>query len=783
MPDERQRGPWVGSPVLRVEDGRYLRGTARYVDDINLPGMMHMVFVRSALPHARIRSVDAARARELSGVSAVVTGAELAPVCPPLIAQMNRPESVPVTREVLAIRTVRFVGEPIVAVAASTRAVAEDAAALVEVDYEPLRHVVDAEAALAEGAPQLHDDVPGNNAGHVEFTAGDVEAGFSGAYRVFSKRFYAARHAAAPLETRAAIAHWDDAADELTLWTSSQAPHLARTAIAHHLGLPETRVRVISPAVGGAFGSKGFVTVEEYAAIALSQMTGHPVKWVADRYEDLTGGSHAKELIVQLEIAVDDDGRFRAFRGHYIGNGGAYSLPFTTALMDPLHAATLLPSLYAVGACAYSIDAALTNKTWSAAYRGVGMTSGHTARELLIEEIARDLDIDPVELRLRNCIPSHPYRSATGMEYDGGSYAEAVVRAQQLLDYKEFRIEQAADRARGKFRGVGFSPFVEPTGFGSAIAQACGLTSTFFDTVRVTVEPDGSVVVSTGLHSHGQGHETMLAQVTADALGVGVGDVRVLFGDTARDVYGSGTYASRSAVIGGGAARRAALEVRAKLLRIFGSELEVHPRDVDISDGVASVKGSPDVRMTVPELAAKAYWGALERQGDVDPTLTATRHYDPPQTYSNGVVAAIVDVDIETGLVHVERCIAVEDCGVIVNPMIVDGQMAGAVAQGIGAALYEECLYDDDGQPRFATLMDYLYPLATDLPTIELEHLQTPSPVTEGGFKGMGEGGTIAAPAAIVNAIYDALQPFAVKIDRTPVTPAYLIDRLSAAGG
>ena len=361
------------------------------------------------------------------------------------------------------------------------------------------------------------------------------------------------------------------------------------------------------------------------------------------------------------------------------------------------------------------------------------------------------------------------------MRYDGGSYAESIQLACDKIGYDEFRERQRAERDTGRYLGIGISPFVEPTGFGSAIARACGLAGTFFDTVSVTVEPDGSVVVTTGLHSHGQGHATTFAQVTADSLGVTPDDVRVNFGDTARDVYGSGTYASRSAVIGGGAAKRAASDVKEKLIRVFSHAMEVDPADVELVDGEASVKGSPDKRMTVAEIAARAYWGAHDRPDDgVDPGLTATRHYDPPETYSNGVIAAIVEVDVETGVVSIERCVAIEDCGTVINPMIVDGQVAGAVAQGIGAALYEECSYNEDGNPTFGSLKDFLYPSTMEVPRIEIHHLETPSPVTEGGIKGMGEGGTVAAPAAIVSAVYDALEPFNVAIDRNPVTPPYL---------
>jgi CO/xanthine dehydrogenase Mo-binding subunit len=779
---DRGRPRFVGTRIPRFEDPRFLQGRATYVDDIVVPGMVHAAFVRSPLAHARILSVDTTEAEAHPGVRAVLTGEDLRELAAPLISVMERPESVAVTRHILPFEKVRFVGEPVVAIVADSRAIAEDAAGLVDIEYEMLEHVVDASAALADGAPLLHDDVPGNNVGHITFSGGDVEAKFGAAHRVFAKRFYATRQAAAPLECHAAIADWDTYTGEVTLHASMQSPHLARGAIAHHLGIPQTHVRVVSPAVGGGFGSKNLVAVEEYALLYLSRLTRRPVKWTADRQEEFVGGTHAKEMQMELEIAVDENNRFLAFRGHYIGDGGGYGLPFVTPLMDPLHAATLLPSLYAIDACAWTVDAALTCKSWGAPYRGVGMTSGHSAREALIDEIAEELQIDPLQLRLDNCIGDAPYRSATGMSYDGGSYAATVQKARELLDYDAFRLRQPADHDAGRYRGISISPFVEPTGFGSRIARACDLRAAFFDLVSVTIEPDASVTVTTGLHSHGQGHETSIAQATADALGVNPSKIKVLYGDTARDVYGSGTYASRSAVIGGGAAMRAARAVRAKLVTLAAHKLETDESDIEICDGRVWSINDPSRETTVEVLVAAAYWGWDDRPNEeFDPGLTATRHYDPPETYSNGAIGAIVEVDVETGVVTIERIVVVEDCGQMLNPMIVDGQIAGAVAQGVGTALYEECYYDVDGQPKFATLMDFLYPSTTELPMIEIAHLTTLSPVTEGGIKGMGEGATIATPAAVLGAIHDALRAFRVKLDRTPVTPAYLLERIETA--
>jgi carbon-monoxide dehydrogenase large subunit len=779
--EEVAHGGYIGAPLPRLEDARFLTGTARYVDDVELSNMLHAAFVRSPFPHARIAGIDSEQARTLPGVTLVLTGEDLRDDAPVLISKMDRPESRPVERRILPIDKVRYVGEAVVAIVAESRAVAEDACELVEIEWEPLPPVVDAEAALEAAAPVLHDDLGDNNIAHAFDEGGDVERALRESKHVFSKRFYAGRHHAAPLEGRAAVVSWNVLTDEITMWSSSQMPHMARMFIAPLIGVPERNLRVIAPAVGGGFGSKSNIAIEEFVLFHLARRVGRPVKWVADRYEELASAAHAKEMWILLDIGVDDDGRFTAFRGHYIGNVGGYSLFPWTGFIDPLHAATLLPSLYDVRNVRWEVDTALTNKCWSAPYRGVGMTSGHTAREVLIDEIARALDIDPVELRIRNCIPSEPYSSAIGMNYDGGSYAESIRRAQELVDYERFRSEQRGLREDGRYVGIGFSPFVEPTGFGSDVAKACGLPAEFFDAATITVTPDGSVNVSTGLHSHGQGHETTFAQIAADTLGVKLEDVKVTFGDTGIDPFGSGTYASRSAVVGGGAVMRAARDVRRKLLELAAHAMEASPDDMELVDGVAHVRGAPQHTMTVADIAGFAHFGGHRRPEGLEPALTATRSYDPPETYANGTVVAVVEVDAATGVVHLLRLIAVEDCGVMLNPLVVDGQIAGAIAQGIGAALYEECIYDDSGQLLTGTLMDYLYPTTMQVPDIEIDHFETPSPRTEGGIKGLGEGGTIAAPAAVVSAVADALVPFGVTIDRTPVTPAYLLEQIVRA--
>jgi carbon-monoxide dehydrogenase large subunit len=761
---------YVGQSLPRVEDPRLLRGGARYSDDVQVAGMLHVAFVRSPFGHARIVRVGVERAQELPEVAAVVTAADL-PDELAIVTTSIRPEARAGRRPLLPRDRVRYVGEPVAAVVASSRYAVEDACELAEVEYEPLEGVVDAEQALADGAPLLHEPDGDNNFAHIEYEHGDVDGAFAQAAHVFRKRFHFGRTHAAPLEGRAGIADWDSVTGDLTFWSSSQIPFLLRSMLASLYGLPESRVRVLVPAVGGGFGLKVHLFVEDAILPFLSRAVGTPVKWVEDRYEHLAASGHSKEVVCSFELAVADDGRFLGLRGRVVGDGGAYQGHPWSSLIDPLPAASMLPGVYTVDAVRYEVDAPATNKCPSTAYRGVGWTPGHTAREALIDDAARALGTDPVELRLRNCLPDgRSHVSATGCRYDGGSYSQSIRRACELVGYEEFRKRQVRLRAENRYVGVGFSPFVEQGGWAAEIASDQGFAgSAYLDAVCITVQPDGSVTVATGLQSSGQAHDTTMAQLAADGLGVRFEDVRVLQGDTATTAYSTGSWGSRTAVVGGGAVLRASDDVREKLLRIAADEMEASVEDLEIFDGVVTVKGSPDRSLTVAEVAAAAYSGRAPE--GVEPALTATRSYDPPATYSNACIACVVEVDVETGVVSVERIVAVEDCGTILNPMVVDGQVAGAVAQGIGAVLYEGLPYADDGQFLAGSLSEFLYPTAGVVPDIEVEHLVTPSPVTEEGIKGMGEGGLIGAPAAVVNAIADALEPFGVSIEQTPLRP------------
>jgi carbon-monoxide dehydrogenase large subunit len=771
---------YIGKSLKRFEDGRFLRGQGRYMDDISLPGALEVAFVRSTSAHARIVSIDTSEAEALPDVIAVITAKDLEGLAGPFVTDMDRPEVMPCTRPQLADGKVRFVGECVAAVVAKSRYAAEDGRDLVFVDYEGLPPVVDAERALEPDAALIHDDIPGNSYAHIESESGDVDAAFASAARVFSKRFYAARQTGAPLETRGVIAEWDTSRGEMNVWSSTQMPYLAQTFVGMALGLSAGKLRWAAPDLGGGFGNKSMVYTEEAIIPAIARLLERPVKWIEDRTESLSASSHAKELVIHIDIAVDGDGRFLAFKTHIVGDGGAYPSHPNTSLIDPMTAATMMPGLYDIDAYRYVVDSAVTNKAPAHAYRGVGWSPGHTARETLIDEIARELGVDPVELRLKNMLASEPQTTLTGMNYDGGSYRESTEKALEMIDYEGFRVRQARARAEGRYIGIGISPFVEPTAWGGAAAQAAGFPVEFYDAASVTMEPDGTVVVTTGTHNHGQGHETSLAQVAAEQLGVKPENVKIVSGDTSTSVRGSGTYASRTAVVAGGGIIRAATDVRNRLFDLAAHMLEANVADLELGDGQVTVAGSPSKGVPISDLAFLAHLGGPALPEDFEPGLHSTRSYDPPETYSNGVAAAIVEVDPETGVAIIERMVAVEDCGVMLNPMIVEGQVAGAIAQGIGAALLEEAVYDEEGQFLSATLMDFLYPSSTEVPPLQIAHIETPSTVSIGGMKGVGEGGTISTPAAVLNAIADALSPFGARIDRSPVGPSDLLALVDA---
>ena len=773
----------IGASVRRVEDARLLQGQGRFVADLTLSRVLHVAFLRSPHAHARLVSVDTRPARTLPGVAACITGDEIATHARPIRAESKMAGYHATEFPPLARGKVRFVGEAVVAVLAESRYVAEDALETVDVRYAALPVVATPETAMAGDAPLVHEAAGSNVLLSRAFVRGDADAAMAGAAVVVGDRFRFHRHAGVTLENRACLADWNTGAGELTLWSSTQVPGLLREALAELLDLPAHRLRVVAPDVGGGFGVKSALYPEEVAVCALARLTGRPVKWVGDRREDLLTSTQAWDETIDAELAVDADGTIHALRARVVADVGAYSIHPWTASIEVVQVISFLPGPYRVPHYRGEAWGVATNKAPMGPYRGVGRPVSTFVTEALVDRAARRLGMDPVALRLRNLIrPDElPYRSPSGVVWDSGSFVESLERARDVVAYEHVRAAQRDPRRAGRYVGVGVACYVELTGVGSAIPASPGAAiNTGTEGATVRVDPSGTVTASFGLACQGQGHETTLAQVVAAELGARLEDVRVVSGDTAAGPAGTGTYASRSAVIGGGAAILAARALREKALAIGAHLLEVSADDLTLADSRATVRGAPDRALSLREIARAAYAGAKRLPAGMEPGLEATRFYDPYfGTASNATHIAVVEVDPETCGVVVRRFVVVEDCGRIINPLIVEGQAIGGVAQGVGAALLEEIVYDGDGQLLTGSLMDYLVPTAAELPPVEVVHLERPSPTTLGGFKGVGEGGTIGAPAAVANAIADALKPLGIELSELPVTPDRLFRLLS----
>ncbi|TMQ15038.1 MAG: xanthine dehydrogenase family protein [Candidatus Rokuibacteriota bacterium] len=724
--------------------------------------MLALAFVRSPHAHARVRAVDPAAARALAGVAGVVTGADLRGLARPLAPRLAGEGFTPSEWPALADAEVCYVGQAVAVVAAETAYVAADAGELVRVEYEARPAVATVDQALAG------DGVVFRRA----YRHGDVDAVFAGAATVLRERFSHGRCAAAPLEPRGVLADWDG--DTLTVWASTQIPSVLRSALAAALGLAETRVRVVAPDVGGGFGLKTHVFPEELAVAAVARLLGRPVKWIEQRREQLTAAAHAREQRIDVELAADAAGVVRGLRARVVSDAGAYHIYPLTAALEPLGSAAILPGPYRVEVYEYEALAVRTHKPPLGAYRGVGMTMGAFVMERMLDLLAERLALDPAEVRRRNFVPreAYPFVSASGMTYDSGDYPKALEQALALAGYDALRREQQAARAAGRLLGVGVACYTEYTGMGSEVFRRRGMQDVRgVESATVTMDPDGSVRCATSFPSQGQGHATTIAQVVADRLGVALERVRLVPADTAVVPPGSGTFGSRGAVSIGGTVAVAADRVRARLQALAAHLLEAAAADVVVEDERAHVRGFPERAVPLAELARLAY--SPPRGGlpaDVGPGLSATVSFDPPgPTFSGAVHVALVEVDRATGRASVRRYVVVEDCGPVVNPTIVEGQIHGAVAQGLGEALLESIVYDGDGQLLTATLMDYALPKAADVPSFEIGHLETPSPLTPGGVKGMGEGGTIGAPAALANAVADAVRPLGGRVTGLPI--------------
>jgi carbon-monoxide dehydrogenase large subunit len=753
---------WVGRSIRRLEDPALLAGRGRFTAD--LPAAHRVRFVRSQHAAGRIAKIAAP-----DGVM-VITAADLNDV-KPIRPMLHKFDYVPVGQPVLAMDRVRFVGEAIAAVVAASEAEAEDAADAVEVDIKPADAVIDAGAALADGAPLVHDEAAGNVIvkGTVETPA--FAAVRAGADRLVRVDVRSRRQNATPLEPRAGHAAFDSASGRITLTCSTQMPHLTRTAIADLLGLPEAQLRVIAPDVGGGFGQKMSLPPEYVLLVWLARKLQSSVGWSEDRRENLIAAFHSRDQSIALEGSFDRDGKLVALSADVTANIGAYSCFPTTCAVEPLMAMAELPGPYDVRAYRCTARGVLTHTCPMAPYRGVSRPVITFAIERLMDRAAVAFGMEPSELRRRNLIDRFPYVSATGLTFDEASYVATMELAVKHIGLVQFRARQKEARAQGRYLGIGLSTFSERTGYGTPAFAARGMEITpGWETVEISMDPSGFVEARIGASPHGQGLRTTLAQIIADEIGVEPRMIRVVHGDTDRTPYGFGTFASRSLVIAGGASLLAARKVRRKLAKIAGHLLEASADDIVLEAGAAKVAGT-DRAVPIGNLARAAYHQLHRFKDEIEPGIAESATYDPPGTFSNACHVAIVEVDPETGRVTLEKFLAAEDAGRIINPMIVDGQIHGGIAQGIGNALLEEIVYDATGNVLTTTLADFLPPTAREIPPIELYHLETMSEATVTRAKGVGEGGTIGAPAAVLNAINDAIAPFGVEINEMPATP------------
>jgi carbon-monoxide dehydrogenase large subunit len=776
--------PYIGRRLRKSEDPRLLMGRGRYVDDATEPRLAHAAFVRSILASGRITAIDTSTARAMPGVLAVFTAADLGPHCPGWRGLLSWPGMVAGEQTPLATGVVRHVGEPVVLVVATSRATAEDAAEAVLVDYDELPAVLDPVAALEPGSPVVHEELGTNLCFGSPFGSGDVDAAFAAADTVVDVRVQTGRHTAVAMEMRGVLASFDRDEQALTVRVSTQAPQMLQTLYAQLLGLPENAVRVLTEHVGGAFGMKAFLYPDEMAVVTAATLLDRPVKWTQDRYEALQSDTQARDERVSASLALTSEGRILGLRSDVVSDAGAWSMYPRSCVTEGVQVATIMPGPYRVPAYASALRVVYTNKAPLAVYRAVGHPPAILVMELLMDEAARALGLTAAEVRRRNLIRPEdlPFTSTTGNVYDSGSHLESLERALGMLDADRLAELRAQAAARGCLLGVGLAAFVELSAPGSMFYGAKGAPITAHDQVEVRVEPDGSVTVLLGTPGQGQGLHTTAAQVVADTLGVRYEDVRVLSGDTRVVPHGSGVWASRSAVVNAGAARAAALIVRERLLVLAGHLFEAAPEDLEVAEGVIGVRGVPSARTGVRDVAAVAHWGTHRLPPDVELGLAAVGSYaGPASTFNNGTHAAVVEVDRATGVVRVLDYVVVEDCGVLINPDIVDGQIRGGVAQGLGGALLERIVHDDAGQPQTSTMLDYLLPTATDVPDIRIEHIETPSPSTSLGTKGVGEAGTAGAPAAIHCAVNDALAQVGAAVFDQPILPEAVLDALARA--
>ena len=757
----------VGQRVKRREDPRLIQGRGTYVDDVKVAGMQHLAFKRSDVAHGRIRSIDTSAAESVDGVEAVFTGAQIAELLDPM--PIATPFPSPPHRAV-AVDTVRFVGDPVAVVVACDRYVARDAADAVVVDYEPLPAVVDPEVAMTGQPAVLHADYPDNVAlgplpsgtgarrrGASDDTA--IDAAFAAADVVISQRMVNHRLAPSSIEARGVVAHYEPGREALTIWSSTQNPHILRTFVAQMIGLGQDRVRAVAPEVGGGFGAKINIYGEEYVAAALSKRLGLPIKWVEDRSEAFLATVHGRDLIGYVDLAARGDGAVLGLKLRIIADIGAYNMLLTAGV--PTNSMTMANATYAFPAIRATLTEVFTNKTPTDAYRGAGRPEAAYFVERAMDMLARELAMDPAELRRKNFIQpdQFPYKTQMGAVYDSGDYEKALDRALAVAGWEQLKTEREAARAEGRVVGLGLSMYVEICGMGPSSSVPPG----GWEYSQVTVERDGRISATTGASPHGQGNETTFAQMLADQFGVPLDHVTIHHGDTAVVKQGIGTFGSRSQAVGGAALHNAGTKVKAKMAKFAAALLEAHEGDLVFQNGVIAVRGAPSSARPFAEVAAYAYKPVKLPEG-LDPGLSDEAFFEPKNnTYPFGCHIAMLEVDRETGEPRLLKMVAVDDAGHLINPLIVEGQIHGGLAQGIGQALIEEVAYDADGQPLTGSFMDYAIPRASDFPRFELDSTVTPTPVNPLGAKGVGEAGTIGSTPCIVNAAVDALSVFGAR--------------------
>lgn len=785
---------YVGRRVKRTEDPRLIKGLAHYVDDIRLPDTLHVAFVRSIYPHARINSIDVSAAKESPGVVAVYTGQDVASKIGPVPCASALPELKVPDYRVLATDKVLFVGHPIAAIVANDRYAARDAVDLVMVDYEDLPAVVDVEEA-ARGTHVIHETFGDNIAYKLTSGEGDIESAISSADHVVKQRILHNRLAPIAMEPRGVLARYYPGEEELTVWSSTQIPHLLRTQLALMIGIPENKLRVITPEVGGGFGSKLNVYAEEALIGWISMQLGKPVKWIETRRENMQATIHGRGQVGDIEIAFKNDGTLSGLRYNVFADLGAYHQLLTPAI--PTLTGLMLSGAYKIPAIQMNITGCFTNKMATDAYRGAGRPEATYVVERALDLVAAELGMDPAEVRRKNFPAANefPFHTATGLDYDSGDYEAALNKAQKIAGYSELRAEQKKARTEGRLLGIGVSTYVEICALGPSQAMPAG----GWESATVRIEPTGKVTVLTGASPHGQGQETSFAQIAADELGVNLNDITVIHGDTGVVQYGIGTFGSRATAVGGTAVYVAIQKLKEKAQKIAAHMLQADASRVSFEGGRYSLQAAgaaaagtsepvvpvgeapaaalPEPQtdgkssLTIQDVALAAHL-AKELPPDTEPGLSATYFFEPKNfTFPFGTHIAVVEIDRETGDIKFLRYVAVDDCGKVINPMLVDGQVHGGIVQSIGQAMFEEIVYDEQGQLITGTLMDYAVPRASQVPVFELDRTETPSPVNPLGVKGVGEAGTIGATPAIVGAIVDALEPFGVKHLDMPIKP------------